>query len=51
MKPMLGSGFIVACICKVAGLTRRRVCGYVDHGLGLLVGQLWVLPVASRHQR
>ena len=23
----------------------------IDHGFALLVGQLWVSPVASRHQR
>ena len=37
----------------VAGIRfrRRLVGGNIDHGFALLVGQLWVSPVASRHQR
>jgi hypothetical protein len=29
----------------------RLVSCNINHGFALLVGQLWVSPVASRHQR
>lgn len=35
----------------VTGISSRLIGAGVHHAFTLLVGQLWVSPVASRHQR